>query len=285
MLKYRLIFGALMIVAFTGLLIIDGWLDGAITVSTDDDRPFQGLILGVLICLIQIPAHLELAALARAKSLRIGLPVSVIGSLLLATAWYWHPCLALSFGQCEMLILAFALPALFFYHVHHFGLEGVMGGVGAAWLSMIYLGVLSGFLAGIRIEHGLWALLMAIFVVKSSDIGAYTLGRLIGKHRFSPRISPGKTWEGMLGAVIFAIIVANIFADQGKIMAWPLATLFGGCFAFIGQMGDLVESMLKRDAQIKDSSSRIPGFGGVLDVLDSPLVAAPFAYLFFHLSA
>ena len=68
-------------------------------------------------------------------------------------------------------------------------------------------------------------------------------------------------------------------------MPWPLATLFGGCFAFIGQMGDLMESMLKRDAQTKDSSARIPGFGGVLDVLDSPLVAAPFAYLFFHLSA
>jgi phosphatidate cytidylyltransferase len=285
MLKYRLIFGALMIVAFTGLLLIDGWLDGAITVSPDDDRPFQGLILGVLICLIQIPAHLELAALAKAKSLRIGLPVSVIGSLLLATAWYWHSCLPFSFGQCEMLILALVLPALFFYHAHRFGLEGVMGGVGAAYLSMIYLGVLSGFLAGIRIEHGLWSLLMAIFVVKSSDIGAYTLGRLFGKHRFSPRISPGKTWEGMLGAVIFAIIVANIFADQGKIMTWPLATLFGVCFAFIGQMGDLVESMLKRDAQTKDSSTRIPGFGGVLDVLDSPLVAAPFAYLFFHLSA
>jgi phosphatidate cytidylyltransferase len=68
-------------------------------------------------------------------------------------------------------------------------------------------------------------------------------------------------------------------------MTWPLATLFGVCFAFVGQIGDLMESMLKRDAQIKDSSSRIPGFGGVLDVLDSPLMAAPFAYLFFHLSA
>jgi len=285
MLKLRLIFGALMIVVFTGLLVVDGWLDGAITVAKDDDRPFQGLILGVLICLIQIPAHLELAALARAKSLRIGLPVVVIGSILLTTTWYWHHWLPLSFGQCEMLILAFALPALFFYHAWRFGLEGVMGGVGTACLSMIYLGVLSGFFAGIRIEHGLWSLLMAIFVVKSSDIGAYTLGCIIGKHRFAPRISPGKTWEGMLGAVIFAIIVANIFADQGKIVSWPLATLFGVCFAFIGQMGDLVESMLKRDAQIKDSSTRIPGFGGVLDVLDSPLVAAPFAYLFFHLSA
>ena len=160
-----------------------------------------------------------------------------------------------------------------------------MGAVGAGCLIMLYLGLLSGFFAGIRIEHGLWSFFMVIFVVKSSDIGAYTIGRLVGKHRFSPRISPGKTWEGMLGAVIFAIIVANIFVDQGRIMAWPRATLFGACFAFVGQMGDLVESMLKRDAQIKDSSARIPGFGGVLDVLDSPLMAAPFAYLFFQLSA
>lgn len=285
MLKHRLVFGALMIVGFTGLLLLDGWLDGALTVSTEDDRPFQGLILGLLICLIQLPAHLELAALARANSLRICLPVAMAGSILLATARYWQAFLPLGPGQTELLILALALPVLFFYHARQFGLKGVMGGVGATCLSMLYLGILSGFFVGIRLEHGLWALLMAIFVVKSSDIGAYTLGRLIGKHKLSPRISPGKTWEGMLGAVIFAIIVANIFADQGKIMTWPLATLFGGCFAFIGQMGDLMESMLKRDAQTKDSSARIPGFGGVLDLLDSPLLAAPFAYLFFHLSA
>jgi phosphatidate cytidylyltransferase len=68
-------------------------------------------------------------------------------------------------------------------------------------------------------------------------------------------------------------------------MAWWLALVFGGCFAVIGQMGDLAESMMKRDARQKDSSNRVPGFGGILDVIDSPLVAVPFAYLFFRLIA
>jgi len=65
------------------------------------------------------------------------------------------------------------------------------------------------------------------------------------------------------------------------IMSWPAAVFFGCCFAFIGQFGDLVESMLKRDAEQKDSANTVPGFGGILDVIDSPLIAAPFAYLFF----
>jgi phosphatidate cytidylyltransferase len=122
---------------------------------------------------------------------------------------------------------------------------------------------------------------MFVFVVKSADIGAYTVGMLFGKHKFSPKISPGKTWEGMAGAVVLAVIVAFFFAAVFDIMVWPLAVVFGFCFAFIGQIGDLVESMIKRDARQKDSADNVPGFGGILDVIDSPLIAAPFAYLFF----
>ena len=85
----------------------------------------------------------------------------------------------------------------------------------------------------------------------------------------------------MAGAVVTAIIVAVLFAVSCDIMAWPMAVIFGFCFAFIGQLGDLIESMLKRDAQQKDSADNFPGFGGILDIVDSPLLAAPFAYLFF----
>jgi phosphatidate cytidylyltransferase len=133
----------------------------------------------------------------------------------------------------------------------------------------------------IRIEFGLWPLLMFVFVVKSADIGAYSFGTLFGKHKFSPNISPGKTWEGMAGAVAAAVIVAIGFARSFDIMFLWAATAFGLCFAFIGQLGDLAESMMKRDAEKKDSANKVPGFGGVLDIIDSPLVAAPFAYLFF----
>jgi phosphatidate cytidylyltransferase len=126
---------------------------------------------------------------------------------------------------------------------------------------------------------------MFVFAVKSADIGAYTGGTLFGRHKFSPRISPGKTWEGMVAAVATAMIVAVLFAVACGIMVWWLAAIFGFCFAFVGQMGDLVESMIKRDAQQKDSADNVPGFGGIMDVIDSPLVAAPFAYLFFILAA
>ncbi|MCX5635992.1 MAG: phosphatidate cytidylyltransferase, partial [Planctomycetota bacterium] len=137
------------------------------------------------------------------------------------------------------------------------------------------------FVPAIRIKFGLWAILMFIFVVKCADIGAYTIGSVFGKHKFSPKISPGKTWEGMAGAVLFATIVAILFAVVFGIMKVWQAAIFGLFFAFIGQFGDLAESMIKRDAAQKDSSDSVPGFGGVLDVIDSPLAAAPFAYLFF----
>ena len=85
-------------------------------------------------------------------------------------------------------------------------------------------------------------------------------------------------------AVGMAIIVAVFFAVFCDIMVWPVAAIFGLCFAFIGQFGDLAESMIKRDAEQKDSANNVPGFGGILDIIDSPLLAAPFAYVFFMCS-
>ena len=108
------------------------------------------------------------------------------------------------------------------------------------FFAIFYLGFLSSFIPAIRIEFGLWAMLMVIFVVKSADIGAYTAGTLFGRHKFSPRISPGKTWEGMAGAVVGAVIVAVGFAAGFSIMNWPMAVVFGICFAFIGQLGALI---------------------------------------------
>ena len=150
-------------------------------------------------------------------------------------------------------------------------------------LSILYLGLLSSFILGIRIDFGIWPLLMFVFVVKSADIGAYTVGQLCGRHKFSPVISPGKTWEGMAGAAIAGVITGSIFAGSCGIMRIWLGAGFGVIFAFLGQLGDLAESMIKRDAEQKDSANSVPGFGGILDVLDSLLITAPLAYLFFML--
>jgi phosphatidate cytidylyltransferase len=281
MLKHRLFYGILMIVFFAALVIFDGWLDGHMPTSISGDKPVQGTVLGILIVLIIISAQLEFSKLAAAKNLKIFLPFSIIASVLFAGSWYWGQLIEIPPLIYVFSVSAFSLFGLLLYQYFRYGTSDVMANCGANYFAIIYTGLLIAFVLGIRIDFGLWPLLMFVFVVKSSDIGAYVTGGMFGKHKFSPNISPGKTWEGMGGAVLTAVIAALLFAAGCDIMAWWSAVIFGFCFAFIGQGGDLVESMMKRDAKQKDSSNNVPGFGGILDVIDSPLLAAPFAYLFF----
>ena len=283
MLKYRLIFGTLMTVFFTALVVFDGWLDGSLTASAADDWAVGGTILCVLVGLLIIPAQLELAGLAAAKDLNIFVPVSITASILFASSWYWPQLIGILPGVYLSFLSAFTLLALLLYQYICYGSLAVLANCGANYFSILYLGLLGGFCVAVRVEFGPWPLLMFVFVVKSADIGAYAIGKLFGRHKFSPKLSPEKSWEGMAGAVAAAIAVAVFFAVSCDIMVWPVAVIFGLCFAFIGQIGDLVESMIKRDAGQKDSARRrqVPGFGGILDIVDSPLVAAPFAYLFF----
>ncbi|MFH1369724.1 MAG: phosphatidate cytidylyltransferase [Planctomycetota bacterium] len=278
MLKSRLIFGTLMTLAFIGVVLLDGWLDGSLTVSPDDDKGVRGTLVVILVALLMIPGLFELSKLAAAKGMKILLPISIPVSILLSVSSYWR---LLPFPYLPVIFII----SCFLYQRIRYGVSGVFANCGAACFSVLYLGLLGGFIPAVRINFGPWHLLMLVFVVKCSDIGAYTFGRLFGKHKFSPVISPKKTWEGMAGAVIVAAIVAVAFAVSCDIMVWWLGVLFGACFAFIGQMGDLAESMLKRDAEKKDASNNVPGFGGILDVVDSILITAPFGYLFFVLAA
>jgi phosphatidate cytidylyltransferase len=285
MLKYRLVFGVLMTVFFAAIVIFDGWIDGTLTASAADDKPVQGTIFCILVALLVVPAQMELSELAAAKNLRIFSPVTIITSILFATGRYWLQLIKISPAVYLSFLLVFSLVGLFLYQYIRYGTSEVLANCGASYFSIIYLGLLGAFALGVRIDFGPWELLMFIFVVKSADIGAYSFGSLFGRHKFSPVISPGKSWEGMAGAVATAILVAILFAATCDIMVWWLAVIFGCCFAFLGQMGDLAESMIKRDAKQKDSASRVPGFGGILDIIDSLLPAAPFAYLFFMLNA
>jgi phosphatidate cytidylyltransferase len=273
-----------MTVFFTAVVIFDGWLDGSLTASVADDRAVQGTVFCILIALLAIPAQLELSKLAAAKNLKIFIPVSIIASILFATSRYWQQFAIIQPETYLIFLSAFVLLALLLYQYIYYGTSGVVANCGASYFSILYLGLLSSFCVSMRLEFGVRPLLMFVFVVKSADIGAYTVGSLFGRHKFSPKISPSKSWEGMGGAVGAAMIVAVGFAISCDIMVWWSAVIFGVCFAFIGQIGDLVESMMKRDAEQKDSANNVPGFGGILDIIDSPLVAAPFGYLFFMLS-
>lgn len=285
MLKYRLIFGTLMALTFIGLIVFDAWLDGSLLASTPVNN-VQGNILCILVVLLMIPAMIELARLIGRTGAIVFRPLALASSMLLATSWYWRQFFLdpIEFHLYYLLfVCAFSLLLLFVYQANCFENVGVIRNCAGNFFAIFYLGFLSSFVLGVRIEFGIWPLFMFIAVIKCSDIGAYTAGKLFGKHKFSPGISPGKTWEGMCGAVIFAAVISVIFSLTCDTMPWRLAIVFGVVFAFAGQFGDLAESMLKRDAEQKDSSDKVPGFGGVLDILDSPLATAPLAYFFFTL--
>ncbi len=272
-----------MTVFFGGLALLDGWLDGSITASPADDKPVQGTILTVLVGVVLVLAVLEFARLLASKDLIVLVPATVAGSVLVATSWYWPQIFAVEAHVCALLGIALFFVWAMLAQYRRRGIDGVLANSGASALAVVYLGCLAAFIVAIRVEIGLWQALMLMFVVKFSDIGAFAFGKLFGKHKFSPRISPGKTWEGLGGAMTAAMGLSLAFALAFDTMSWWQALLFGAAFAVIGQMGDLAESLMKRDAGQKDSSNRVPGYGGILDVIDSPLVAAPFGYVVFRL--
>ena len=128
--------------------------------------------------------------------------------------------------------------------------------------------------------------LYLVVVVKMADVGAYFVGRAIGKHKLFYRITPGKTWEGLFGGVVASIVASWVFfrvsgGDLGKLhMELVDAMVLGVAMPIVGVVGDMFESLVKRACSIKDSSETIPGMGGVLDVVDSLLFGAPVLYVY-----
>jgi phosphatidate cytidylyltransferase len=151
-----------------------------------------------------------------------------------------------------------------------------------------YLGLLSCFFIQLRWLpgwHGSLALALAIFVPKCGDIGAYFTGRFLGRHRMAPVLSPKKTWEGAAGGLLASVAVAlginavgANYAPEGLLLPWAGAAGLGLVVGVVAMLGDLMESLIKRDCQRKDASELVPGFGGVLDVLDSVVFSAPVTY-------
>jgi phosphatidate cytidylyltransferase len=150
-----------------------------------------------------------------------------------------------------------------------------------------YLGLLPSFFVQVRFWPeeapplaGVTALVLVIFVPKGCDIGAYFTGRALGRTRMTPRLSPKKTWEGLLGGLALSVLVAvGVHRLVTPMFRCDLeAAAFGLVVAMAGVLGDLAESLIKRDCQKKDASQSVPGFGGILDVVDSVLFAAPVSY-------
>ena len=150
------------------------------------------------------------------------------------------------------------------------------GGTGTPWIvgGILYLGLPAMILVWIRNDLGLWAALWLFAVVWATDIGAYAFGRLIGGAKLAPRISPNKTWAGLVGGMVCAAAVGAGFAVASGSRATMVLTMVSAALASVAQGGDLFESWVKRRFHVKDSGRIMPGHGGLLDRVDGLLAVA-----------
>lgn len=304
-LRNRLTFGSMMLVGLFALLWVDyqagrstaGYMNRLAIESHHHptDSGIGGIGLMVILMLILPLANEELATLFTAEHVRPYRFISAIGSAALTlhaflTQFYHFQTIAAS---TLMFIVAFTMLFAALRRAWEKETQLAIVRMAGTVLTTLYLGGLAWFLMAIRVKHSehftgsTMLILMILLVVKSTDIGAYFGGRALGRHKLIPWLSPGKTWEGLAcGLATAALLSLGIsrFVYVPHRLPWWNALAFGAVIGFLGQVGDLFESLMKRDAEVKDSGRLIPGFGGVLDVIDSPLFAAPFAYLWFSLT-
>lgn len=291
MLKHRIIFGLLFSALFVALIFLDSYLSNGWPTTLQRTPP--GLVFA-LTCSLVIPLGIfEMRSLLAQQNIRISLTIVGLASLL-CMLWPWLEQVAelAPNSQFQSLTLWFrtvkphyliptvltaALVAAFGFHSRHQRVEGAMASAGATLMAIVYLGVLPGFFLPICLTHSAWMVLAIVCIVKAADVGAYFTGRSIGQHKLIPWLSPGKTIEGFIGGLVLAGLIGALTANFFTFFTWPQGLIAGIVLGAVGQLGDLLESLLKRDAGVKDSG-KLPGFGGILDLLDSPLLAAPAAY-------
>ncbi len=288
-----------MVAVLVGLLYLDDQL-GRIDVSGTFLAPLLGdqshlppgvVLLGLILCLAGFGAY-EWGRMVGAAGIR--------ADPLIVTLSSWTGCLFFFFlpghntsATATFYIAASVVTGFVLLAVVRFAWRGTphgaMASIGSTTFAMVYLGVLPGFYLAIRRDHSPWLIAAVVLITKSCDIGAFFTGRAIGRRQLIAWLSPGKTWEGLAGGVMTSGLVAVGFvAVAGQVDpsystdGFPYSLWFavagGACLGAVGQAGDLLESLLKRDAGIKDSAATIPGFGGVLDVCDSLMLVAPLAY-------
>jgi phosphatidate cytidylyltransferase len=295
MLGTRLFFGLSMVAGLLLALCVDEWL-----------APWYPIWF-VLCGFVVVAAARELIGLLDSTSARPS-SNSVIGGVLALLVANWAPHItvdhdvregvsALEYDPAQPLsvlaypFVCFAAVLMVSFVVQSLQFEKpgqTMAKIAGTILAVAYVGLLGSFMIQMRWfegrHQGILALVFLVATAKGADTGAYTLGRLAGRHKLWPKVSPHKTVEGALGGLLFGVVASLVVAAIARwalgvvTLDWPVAIGYGLVVGTVAQLGDLMESMIKRDCQRKDASTAVPGFGGVLDVLDSLMFAAPVAY-------
>jgi phosphatidate cytidylyltransferase len=205
-----------------------------------------------------------------------GLRPPLIPLLLGATAIL---CTAYAEGEYWMVTsMLLTVPLLVLWRAGR-GVDGIVGDISAGLLALIYIGFLAGFAGLMLAAHdGDRRVVCFVATVVASDVGGYAVGALFGKHPLAPRISPKKSIEGLAGSVGLCMLIGYILLTTLLHAAWWQGLVFGLALVATATLGDLGESMVKRDLGIKDMGTLLPGHGGILDRLDSLLPSAPAAW-------
>lgn len=214
------------------------------------------------------------------------LKMLLLGSLLVLSFCTAHPSslcppsmgILLCNPSTVLFVLVWCLFVLFlFYLLSYEHIEHPSQDLATNLLGLLYLPFLLGHLIWLRfLAQGEWWVLWFLLVIFAGDTGAYYTGRALGKRKLYPAVSPGKTWEGVAGGLTASLVVGVLVGKRFlEGMGAPTLAILAVVLAVVGLLGDLFESMLKRQMQVKDASSLLPGHGGMLDRLDSILFAAP----------
>jgi len=253
-------------------------------------NPIVSVCIVALVCTLAAIGVWEYARLARSKGVKPAIylmatvAVCEVIAFFIAHKWIHSP-------ELPVFVAAVGV-GLFFLNRFRESEEALLN-VAVEFFGVAYIAIPLSYMLAIlypigttAVEDGRWWLVYLILVTKITDIGAYFIGRSFGKHRLAPVLSPKKTVEGAAGGLICTVLLSLLMVYVGRFFAgqsFPLryldALFLGILIGIFGQIGDLAESLLKRDAHVKDSS-RMPGLGGVLDMLDSLIFTAPIVYFY-----
>lgn len=285
---WRLLLGPVLIAGLAGIFTADAWSGPA----------------APILCLLAVGlawrGAWELSRLFRTRNFQVQTWLACSGSIVIVLANWWERWRATSDLHVRdpaalgptMLVFTLVLLGLMFNQAMRYRSPGhSMESLGGEILIVSYIGVLLSLTTQLRwvagTAAGYVALGSVVMSVKSGDIGAYFIGKTFGRRKLVPALSPGKTWEGaggallgaMLGSLLWFRVLAGWIDPHGFHGASWAPLLYGAILGIVGLAGDLCESLMKRDLGQKDSGQLLPEFGGLLDILDSVLYAAPVGYL------
>ncbi|MFC1674995.1 phosphatidate cytidylyltransferase [Candidatus Omnitrophota bacterium] len=259
MMIIRRIVSSLVLAAFVYFCLIIDWVCGLMVTAL------------IILALYEFFTMLEIKGISIYKYFGIGLgaliPLSIIWQFELTGKW-------------ELLFISLGLLFLILMQFRRRKNSGVIVGISTTIFGLLYVSWFLSFAIKVRfLEGGLGLIIALILITKLGDIGAYLIGSRFGKTPLMPRVSPKKTFEGAIGGLVFSVFGSLVSMPFLKL---PLGhIIFLGLFlGILGQLGDLSESLMKRDCQVKDSSGTIPGIGGILDLVDSMLFTSPAFYFY-----